>query len=378
MAWGTAQIPESTLRILGEVEGRDILEFGCGAAQWSIALAQHGARPVGLDLSERQLEHARRLMAEAGVSFPLIHGSAEAVPLPDASFDIVFCDHGAMTFADPYRTVPEAARLLRPGGLFAFNHHSPIEVAVLGGWRRARSASGSFSTTSGCTGSSTSEIIFQLPYGEWIGLFRANGLTVEDLVEPRPADDATSSYRSASGAGVGAPLAGRVHLAAPPSLSSAEPDRRASDASVGVDDQAVQVARAVELDERLPSSAGTDLAVGDDRMSGQRPSVGRPARQLAFVDRRPDPGHDPCAPLRVPVTVVPAVHRGARQVDAAERDVAQREADMIGRHVHTVTGRREVARDGRMASIAERDERPSSGCDGRPWQIAPIPAILGR
>ncbi len=176
---------------------------------------------------------------------------------------------------------------------------------------------------------------------------------------------------------MGAPLAGRVHLAAPPNLSSAEPDRRASEASVGVDDQTVQVARAVELDEGLPSSAGTDLPVGDDRMSGQRPSVGRPARELAFVDRRPDAGHDPCAPLRVPVTVIPAVHCRAWQVDAAERDVAQREADMIGRHAHTVTGRREVARDGRMATIAERDERPSSGCDGRPWQIAPIPAILG-
>ncbi len=49
------------------------------------------------------------------------------MPLPDASFDIVFCDHGAITFADPYRTVPEVARLLRPGGLFAFNHGSPIE-----------------------------------------------------------------------------------------------------------------------------------------------------------------------------------------------------------------------------------------------------------
>ena len=196
MAWGTAQVPESTLRILGEVEGRDILEFGCGAAQWSIALAQHGARPVGLDLSERQLEHARRLMAEAGVTFPLIHGSAEAVPLPDASFDIVFCDHGAMTFADPYRTVPEAARLLRPGGLFAFNHHSPIEVLCWAdgddevGERLVRDYFGMHRIVD-------EEIIFQLPYGEWIRLFRANGLTVEDLVEPRPADDATSSYRSA-------------------------------------------------------------------------------------------------------------------------------------------------------------------------------------
>ena len=114
LAWGTTQIPEAELQVLGEVAGRDILELGCGAAQWSIALALRGARPVGLDLSERQLEHARRLMAEAGVDFPLVHASAEAVPLPDATFDIVFCDFGAMTFADPFRTVPEAARLLRP------------------------------------------------------------------------------------------------------------------------------------------------------------------------------------------------------------------------------------------------------------------------
>jgi SAM-dependent methyltransferase len=196
MAWGTAQIPESRLRILGEVEGRDILELGCGAAQWSIALARHGARPVGLDLSERQLEHARRLMAEAGVSFPLIHGSAEAVPLPDASFDIVFCDHGAMTFADPYRSVPEAARLLRPGGLFAFNHHSPIETICRAdgaeeiGEALARDYFGMHRIDE------DDEIVFQLPYGEWIALFRANGLAIEGLVEPRPGTDATSTYRN--------------------------------------------------------------------------------------------------------------------------------------------------------------------------------------
>ena len=44
------QLPESELRVLGDVSGRDVLEFGCGAAQWSIALAAQGAR-VGDDLS---------------------------------------------------------------------------------------------------------------------------------------------------------------------------------------------------------------------------------------------------------------------------------------------------------------------------------------
>lgn len=197
LAWGTSQIPETELQVLGDVEGKDILEFGCGAAQWSIALARLGARPVGMDLSSRQLEHARRLMIEAGVDFPLVEASAEAVPLPDASFDIVFCDHGAMTFGDPYRTVPEAARLLRPGGLFAFSHHSPIETihwpldADQVGDRLALDYFGMHLIDDG------EDVSFQLPYGEWIRLFRANGFVIEDLIEPRPPEGATSSYRSA-------------------------------------------------------------------------------------------------------------------------------------------------------------------------------------
>jgi ubiquinone/menaquinone biosynthesis C-methylase UbiE len=125
-SWGVWSIPESELNVLGDVRDKDVLEFGCGAARWSIALSRLGARCVGLDNSARQLEHARRLMADAGIDFPLVHASAESAPLPDASFDIVFCDHGAMSFADPHRTVPEAARLLRPGGLLAFSAETPL------------------------------------------------------------------------------------------------------------------------------------------------------------------------------------------------------------------------------------------------------------
>jgi SAM-dependent methyltransferase len=195
MGWGTWHIAESELRVLGEVAGREVLELGCGAAQWSIALARAGARPVGLDLSERQLGHARQLIAEAGVKVPLVQASAEAVPLADSSFDVVFCDHGAMNFTDPYRTVPEAARLLRPGGLFAFCHSSPIldlcwpDGADRAGDRLVRDYFGMHRIDAG------DEVVFQLPFGEWIRLFRASGFEVLDLIEPRPAADADSSYR---------------------------------------------------------------------------------------------------------------------------------------------------------------------------------------
>jgi SAM-dependent methyltransferase len=195
MAWGVWQIPEAELQVLGEVRDKDTLELGCGAAQWSIALARAGARPVGLDLSEGQLEHARRLIADAGVDVPLVHASAESIPFPDASFDIVFCDYGAMTFADPYLTVPEVARVLRPGGLFAFSHASPIRMiswaldAERASDRLVYDYFGMHAFDDGET------IDFNLPYGEWIRLFRRHGFTVEDLIEPRPAADAVSTYR---------------------------------------------------------------------------------------------------------------------------------------------------------------------------------------
>ena len=46
LAWGTSRVPESALRVLGDVAGKDILELGCGAAQWSIGMARAGAHPV--------------------------------------------------------------------------------------------------------------------------------------------------------------------------------------------------------------------------------------------------------------------------------------------------------------------------------------------
>src|SRR5258708_23348312 len=71
-AWGLWRIPEDELHILGDVADKDVLEFGCGAARWSIALAHHGACPVGLDISPTQLAHARRLLSAVAISFTLI------------------------------------------------------------------------------------------------------------------------------------------------------------------------------------------------------------------------------------------------------------------------------------------------------------------
>ena len=82
-SWGVLGVPECEVGILPDVEGLDVIELGCGTAYWSAWLARRGARPVGLDLSERQLETAATLQREHDLHFPLVHASAENVPLPD-------------------------------------------------------------------------------------------------------------------------------------------------------------------------------------------------------------------------------------------------------------------------------------------------------
>ena len=146
-------IPESELDVLGDVAGLDVVELGCGTAYFSAWLARRGARPVGVDPTPAQLATARELQAEFGLEFPLVEAVGEAVPLPDASFDLALSEYGASIWADPYLWIPEAARLLRPGGRLAV----PPELdarrssASRPSRRRASSSSG---RSAGCTGSS--------------------------------------------------------------------------------------------------------------------------------------------------------------------------------------------------------------------------------
>src|SRR4029078_10119783 len=81
----------------------------------SSALPRRGARTIGIANAEAHPPTVRRFQAEHGLTFPLVHGNAEAVPFADASFDLAISEYGASIWADPFAWVPEASRLLRPG-----------------------------------------------------------------------------------------------------------------------------------------------------------------------------------------------------------------------------------------------------------------------
>jgi SAM-dependent methyltransferase len=129
LSWGLFGNPESRLQVLGDVSGLDVIELGCGTAFVSAWLARLGARPVGVDLSPAQLTTARRCQDHFGLEFPLIEADAAAVPLPARSFDLVVSEYGACVWCDPQRWVPEAARLLRPGGRLVFLTNS-VQVTM--------------------------------------------------------------------------------------------------------------------------------------------------------------------------------------------------------------------------------------------------------
>ena len=196
-AWGAWRIPESEIGALDleRIAGLDVLEFGCGAAQWSTALAARGAQVRGLDQSIAQLRHARRRIRDGAQPAPLVCASGEATPFADASFDVVFCDHGALSFCDPDVAVAECARVLRDRGRLVFCLTTPLVYLTYDAARDRQTrrllsrweAEWRFDAIEGT-------IDFVWSAGAWIRVFRRHGFEVDDLIELVPPKGATTTY----------------------------------------------------------------------------------------------------------------------------------------------------------------------------------------
>jgi len=194
--WGPEGLTEAEARVLGELADHDVLDVGSGAGQCSRWVRAHGGRAVGLDLSPRQLQHSHRLDDATGVTVPCVVGTATALPFGDASFDVVFSSFGALQFvADIDLCVAESARVLRPGGRFAFSITHPTR------WM--------FPDDPGEPGLTASQSYWdRTPYvevddetgvvayvehhrtlGDWVTLLAGHAFVITDLLEPEwPAD----------------------------------------------------------------------------------------------------------------------------------------------------------------------------------------------
>jgi ubiquinone/menaquinone biosynthesis C-methylase UbiE len=196
-AWGQEDIAfgvfghaEARLDVLGDVAGLDIVELGCGTAYVSAWLARRGARPVGVDPTPAQLATAREMQQHFGLEFPLVEAVAESVPLPDASFDLALSEYGASIWADPFRWIPEAARLLRPAGRLVFLRTTPLSVLCMRLDGIDECLQRSQRDLGRVEWPDTGEVEFHLPHGELIDVIRRAGLEIERLIELYAPEDA--------------------------------------------------------------------------------------------------------------------------------------------------------------------------------------------
>ncbi len=192
--WGPEGLTEAEACVLGppgSLVGRDVLEVGSGAGQCSRWVRAQGGRAVGLDLSMRQLQHARRIDAETGVAVPSVLGTATDLPFADASFDVVFSSFGALQFVHEIdRAVAETARVLRPGGRFAFSithptrwmfPDDPSDAGLTAGqsyWDRTP-----YVEVDDDTGEVT-YVEHHRTLGDWVGLLAGHGFALTTLLEP--------------------------------------------------------------------------------------------------------------------------------------------------------------------------------------------------
>ena len=191
--WGTFGVAQAEVPMLpADLVGRDVLELGCGTGYVSAWVARAGGRPVGLDNSAQQLATARRMQQEFGLAFPLVQANGEQVPFADRTFDLVISEYGASIWCDPYKWVPEAARLLRPGGRLIFLRNSTLSMLCVPDVgvatdRLLRPQAGLHRMT----WESDPGVEFHLGHGDWIRVLRTSGFEIEDMIEVYAPADAT-------------------------------------------------------------------------------------------------------------------------------------------------------------------------------------------
>lgn len=194
--WGPEGLTEAEAGVLGPLQGRAVLELGSGAGQCSRWIRSQGGTAYGLDLSHRQLQHSLRIDDASGIAVPSVRGTATELPFADAAFDVVFCAFGALQFvADIERAVAETARVLRPGGRFAFSITHPTRwmfpddpteeglTATQSYWDRTP-----YVEIDDVTGEAA-YVEHHRTLGDWVALLAGAGFRITTLLEPEWPED---------------------------------------------------------------------------------------------------------------------------------------------------------------------------------------------
>lgn len=114
-------IMPNMLKYIGGVEGKKILDLGCGEGGYSRELSKRGAQVISVDCSEKAIEYARSLAKRDNLKIEhYVRNSNDLFDIESEQFDIVLCSMMLMDCEDFEGTLKEVVRVLKPNGrLFA-------------------------------------------------------------------------------------------------------------------------------------------------------------------------------------------------------------------------------------------------------------------
>jgi SAM-dependent methyltransferase len=203
--YGVAAPNEDQLRLLGAVEGKRVLELGCGGGQCSVAFARQGAACVGVDLSDAQIAYARGLAEQEDVTVTFTQADMVAFleAQSEATFDIVFSAYAFQYVEDLARVFRGARRVLKPGGLFVFSLDHPLNDITLYEEGKVRLSDGYFARGQmnwdwvyGENQEREPFYSFHRTTGDFLNLLVDAGFVVERLLEPEPTAEENAWFDS--------------------------------------------------------------------------------------------------------------------------------------------------------------------------------------
>jgi len=133
---GCQTLGEYRQQVVPQAKGR-VLELGFGAgANLRFYDSARVTQLIGIEPSPELRTIAARAERAPGLAVDLQAGEGEHLPFEDASFDSVVCTYTLCTVADHDRTLAEARRVLRPGGLFLFSEHGAAPDPDVARWQQ--------------------------------------------------------------------------------------------------------------------------------------------------------------------------------------------------------------------------------------------------
>jgi len=191
-AWNAGYERPSTLALLPPVEGKHVLDAGCGPGVYSQWLVEHGATVTGLDASPTMVALAKERLG-AAAEIRLWNLDEHPLPFADRHFDLVLSALSIHYLSDLEGTFREFARILRPAGKVVVSTHHPFvdyNNHSTGNYHATELVEEEWDTI----GRPVKVRFYRRPLSNLFSAFLAAGFHIEELSEGRPSEECRRNH----------------------------------------------------------------------------------------------------------------------------------------------------------------------------------------